>query len=128
MRRADVGTRRRPADPIDEPMQEDPVIAWLVPVALFWILAALYLGGAAIRIEGGGGPQHLGGLLLLFVAYLVTYGVLRAVLSGLAGAIVGGILIPAILASILLPFLAKLTFKVFGVAISPAHRGPEAAA
>ena len=105
------------------------MIVWLVPVALFWTLAALYLGGAAIRIEGGGGVQQMGGLVLLFVSYLVVYGILHAILGGIAGPMIGGVVIPVVIVSILLPFLAKLTFKLFGVTISPAaHDGGEAAA
>jgi hypothetical protein len=107
--------------------QEVSVVAWLVPVALFWTLSALYLGGAAIRIEGGGGAQHMGGLLVLFVAYLVVYGILRLVLSGLAGAVIGGIVVPAVLTSMALPFLAKLTFRLFGVSIGAMHGGAPAA-
>ena len=44
------------------------MLAWLVPIAVFWSLAALYVGGAAINIEGGGGGRQTSGLLLLFAA------------------------------------------------------------
>ena len=63
------------------------------PIALFWTLAAMYLGGAAIHIDGGGGGRQIGGLLLHFVAYLVVYAILRAVLSGLLGPAFGGVVV-----------------------------------
>ena len=98
------------------------MVAWLVPVALFWALSALYLGGAAIRFEGADGPRQLIGLLLHFVAYLVIYGVLRAVLGGMLGPVFGGIVFPIIIASVLLPAAGKLAFRLVGVSIvSDAH-------
>lgn len=107
--------------------QEDSVVAWLVPVALFWTLSAMYLGGASLRIEGGGAFQHLGGLLVTFAAYLVVYGILRAILSGVAGSVVGGVVFPIIVTSIALPFLTNLAFRLFGVSITAVSRGHEAA-
>jgi len=99
------------------------LVPWLIPIALFWTLAALYLGGAAIHIEGGAGARQLGGLLLNFVAYLGVYALLRAVLIGPVGAIVGGIVVPIVVTSSLLPLLAKLAFRVVGVRITPAEGG-----
>ena len=49
------------------------MVAWLVPISVFWSLAALYVGGAAINIEGGGGGRQTLGLLLLFASYLGVY-------------------------------------------------------
>ena len=97
------------------------MVPWLIPIALFWTLAALYLGGADIHIEGGGGGRQVGGLLLHFGAYLGIYALLRAVLSGVGGPILGGIVVPIVLTSILLPILAKLAFRVMGVRITSAE-------
>ena len=58
---------------------------WLVPVALFWTLAAMYLGGAEIRFEGRDGPLQLAGLALHFAAFLGAWAVLRMVLTTAAG-------------------------------------------
>ncbi len=97
------------------------MLAWLVPVALFWTLAALYLGGFSIDIEESSGVKHMGGLVLSFVLYLAVYGVLHAVLGGSLSeiwAVVGA----ALVASALLPLLSTVAFRVFGVRIRSAAR------
>ena len=96
------------------------MLVWLVPVALFWGLAAIYLGGAPIHIRGGGGWRQIGGLLLSFAAYLGVYAGLRTLTLGALGAILGGIVAPLILTSMLLPLLIKLTFRLVGVRITRA--------
>jgi hypothetical protein len=102
------------------------MLPWLIPVAFFWTLAAMYLGGAAIDFHGGGAVRHLGALILHFAGYLVLYGVLRLVLGGL-GPVLGGVVFPFVIASILLPFVGKLAFRIFGVRItSSSHAGGEA--
>ena len=93
------------------------MIPWLVPISIFWTLVAVYLGGSPLRFEGGGGLMQTIGLLLHFVAYLVVYAVLRIVLMGVAGPIFGGIVFPALVASILIPILGKLVFRLVGVRI-----------
>ena len=93
------------------------MVAWLVPISIFWTFAAVYLGGSPLRFEGGGGLTQTVGLLLHFVAYLVVYAVLRIALMGVAGPIFGGIVFPALVASILLPILGKLVFRLVGVRI-----------
>ena len=93
------------------------MIPWLVPVSLFWTFTAVYLGGSPVHIEGGGGVRQTLGLLLHFVAYLIAYAVVRTVFMGILGAIVGGIVIPLIVASILIPVLGKLAFRLVGVRI-----------
>ena len=99
------------------------MLPWLIPVALFWTLAALYLGGASITIEGGGGRRQLSGLFLLFATFLVLYGVLRMILGGIIGPTLGGVVIPVVIASVMIPILAKLTFKVVGVSITRVSPG-----
>ena len=94
------------------------MLPWLIPVALFWTLAALYLGGASISFEGGGGGRQLSGLFLLFAIFLVLYGVLRMILGRFLGPAMGGVVIPVLMVSVTLPFLAKLAFKVAGVNIT----------
>lgn len=95
------------------------MVAWLVPIALFWPLAAMYLGGAAITIEGGGGVRQMGGLFLHFATYLLVYALLRAGLSALIGPVLGGIVVPIVVASALVPLLGRLSFRALGVRISP---------
>lgn len=95
------------------------MVAWLVPISVFWPLAALYLGGAPITIEGGGGVRQIGGLFLHFAAYLLAYGLLRAGFSVLIGPVLGGVIIPIVVASALIPLLGRLSFRAVGVRITP---------
>ena len=97
------------------------MLVWLVPVALFWGLAAIYLGGAPIHIRGGGGWRQIGGLLLGFAAYLGVYAALRILTLGVFGPILGGVVVPLIVTSMFLPFLVKLTFRLVGVHITRAE-------
>ena len=94
------------------------MLAWLVPIAVFWSLAALYVGGAAINIEGGGGGRQTSGLLLLFASYLGVYTVAGMALTGIAGTAFGGIVFPVLIASISIPLLTRVTFKLVGVSVS----------
>ena len=96
------------------------MLAWLVPIAVLWSLAALYVGGAAINIEGGGGGRQTSGLLLLFASYLGVYTVAGMALTGIAGAAFGGIVFPVLIASISIPLLTRVTFKLVGVSVSRA--------
>ena len=96
------------------------MLAWLVPIAVFWSLAALYLGGAAINIEGGGGGRQTLGLLLLFASYLGVYTICGLALTSVAGAAFGGIVFPVLIASISIPLLTRVMFKLVGVSVSRA--------
>ena len=96
------------------------MVGWLVPIPLFWILAALYLGGAEINIEGGNAKREVTGLLLHFASFLVVWAVARMVFAGLTGPILS-VVFAALLAAIMLPLLAKLTFRVVGVRITSAE-------
>jgi hypothetical protein len=94
------------------------VVEWLVPAALFWSLAALYLGGGHVNIQGGS-FQQLVGLLDTFVLYLIVWAVVRALVRGAVG-VVPSVLIATAVASLLLPLLAKFGFRVLGVRLSKA--------
>ena len=96
------------------------MVSWLVPISVFWIVAALYLGGAAIRIEGGGGPRQLSGLALLFVLFMVVGVVGRVLLTDIVGAGFA-VVFATLLGVILVPALAKLAFRVVGVRITSAE-------
>ena len=103
------------------------MIVWLAAMALFPILAALYLGGAAINIEGGGGGRQIAGLLLHYAAFMGAYAVLRLVLPVLRLVLqtfegpVLSVAFGMVGAAILLPLLARLTFRVVGVRITSAE-------
>lgn len=93
------------------------MVEWLVPVSLFWALSALYLGGGHVRIEGGALRQFIG-LLDTFVLYLVVWWVVRMLARG-AG-VIPSILIATAIASLLLPVLSKVGFRIMGVRLSKA--------
>ncbi len=92
---------------------------WLVPLALFWPLTALYLGGAPIRIDGGGGVRQLAGLLLHFALFLGAWLGVRTVLSAVASGALLTVVVPALVVVILLPLLARVAFRAVGVRIRP---------
>lgn len=100
------------------------MIGWLVPVSLFWILAALYLGGAEIRFEGRSGARQLVGLALHFAGFLGVWAVLRTLLAPVAGPVMA-VVLASVGAAILLPFVGRLAFRVIGVRIVPAPTGPQ---
>lgn len=107
------------------------LVEWLTPTAAFWPLAAMYLGGTAIRIEGGGGPRQLGGLVVSFALYLGIFGVVRALVGGALGTVLTVVAGVAV-ASLLLPLACRLGFLVLGVRLRKGegthHEGHEAAA
>ena len=90
---------------------------WLIPLALFWPLAALYLGGTAIRIEGGGGVRQIAGLLLHFALFLGVWLGTRTLMTSLASGVVLTLVVPALLVVLLLPVLARVAFRIVGVRI-----------
>ena len=89
---------------------------WLVPICLFWTLAALYIGGWPIEVVGGGGVKHVIGLIDTFVLYIVAFAILRAVLGGFGG-LFGSVIIPTAVASLALPVLAWAGYLIVGVRI-----------
>ena len=96
------------------------MIVWLPAVSLFWILAATYLGGAAINIEGGRGGRQFGGLLLCYAGFLGTFAVLRLILLTVLGPVLS-VALGVLGAAILLPVVARLTFRLVGVRITSAE-------
>ena len=104
------------------------MIVWLPAMALFPILAALYLGGAAIKFEGGGAGRQIAGLLLHYAAFMGAFAVLRQVIltfmgpfpaSGPdTGATAISVALAMVGAAILLPLLGRLMFRVVGVRIT----------
>ena len=98
------------------------MIVWLPAMALFPILAALYLGGAAIHIEGGGGGRQIAGLLLHYAAFMGAFAAVRLVILSFLGPVLS-VALAMVGAAILLPLLARLMFRVVGVRITSAEGG-----
>ncbi|NIP57400.1 MAG: hypothetical protein GWM92_04435 [Gemmatimonadetes bacterium] len=95
------------------------LVEWLAPVAAFWTLAAIYLGATPIRIEGGGGLRQIGGLLVTFALFLGVFAAARAILSGTLGVTLT-VIVGTAAASLLLPILCRVGFRVLGVRIAGA--------
>ena len=93
------------------------MLPWLIAISLFWPLAALYLGGAAIHFEGGGGLRQAGGLLVSFTLFMVAWVLLRMAAEGPLGTILG-LIAATLVACFLIPFLCKLCFRALGVRIA----------
>ena len=95
------------------------MVEWLAPISLYWTMAALYLGGFPLNVEGGGGGRHTFGVVLTFVLYLVVWFASRAALRGAVG-VVPAVIFACLIATLLLPLLARVGFRVLGVRLTTA--------
>ena len=91
---------------------------WLVPVVLFWMVAALYFGGLTVEVRGGSGFGQFVGLLLTFGLFLVVWGVLHR----LVGAdTLKGVVVASLAAVLALPIEARVGFRLMGARIQRGH-------
>jgi hypothetical protein len=88
------------------------MLEWLIPVSLFWILAAVFLGALPVNLVGGSGLQQILGLLLLYVLYLAVWGVLHRLLGD---GVPVRVIVPTVVATLLFPLLAKVAFAIVRV-------------
>jgi len=96
---------------------------WLLPIGLFWVVAAVQFGGL-IDAESGSGLQQFVGLILTLVVFLaLTYG-LRLALGGLGT--LGNLVFPTALSLLVLGWLARITFRLVGVKIVSSRFGADA--
>jgi hypothetical protein len=93
------------------------MVEWLVPFSLFWTMAALYLGGFPIHIAGSSGLKQFLGLLLTFALYVVVWWAVR---TGLSSALppIFAVIVAALVATVLLPVLSCVAFRVLGIRIT----------
>lgn len=91
------------------------MVEWLAPVSLFWLLASIYFGGTNIEIRGGG-PRQLVAVFVTFALYLVVWALIRMGARGLGA--IPSVVVATIAASILIPVLARVGFRVMGVRLS----------
>ena len=96
------------------------MLMWLIPVGLFWTMAALYLGGMAVDVEGGSGFRQVLGLVLTFVVFVGVWGVLHTALRGL-GPVLFGMVVPTLLTILALPLVARIGFRIVGVRVHRAE-------
>jgi hypothetical protein len=92
----------------------------ILPVSLFWILAAMFLGGWAIDVRGGSGITQVLGLLISFVLFVAVWRGLHSAFLGF-GEVLGGIVITSFLAAALLPAVSWVGYKLVGITIQKSH-------
>jgi hypothetical protein len=96
------------------------MLTWLIPISLFWIPVAVYLGGLSVSIEGGNGVREVLGLLVSFVLFLLLWGLMRWLLGQAAEGFIAQILLPTVVALAALPLLIRAAFRIFGVRVGRA--------
>ena len=99
----------------------DAWLVWVLPIGLFWPIAALYLGGL-LELSGGKPLRELLGLIVGFaLSLLVWWGLSKAL--GAIGPVLGAILLPTGLMLIGLPLILTLGFRLVGLRLvrSTAH-------
>jgi hypothetical protein len=97
--------------------------AWLIPVSLFWSVAAVWVGGI-LEVKGGNGVRQILGLLVSYPLYLGLWWVVSTSLRGFAGALMGGVILPAVITSLTMPLVLGIGYRVLGMRLTrqqPAH-------
>ena len=92
----------------------------LLPVMMFWILVAIYLGGWAVDMRGGSGVTQVLGLIISFALFYAVWRGLHTAFNGL-GEVLGGIVITSFLTAALLPAISWVGYKLVGVTIEKGH-------
>lgn len=93
------------------------MIEYLVPIGMFWIAAALYLGGMKVEFEGGSGPREVLGLVVMFVLFMAAWWVLELVLSAALPDLLA-LVVATLVTVAALPIWSWLGFRVLGVKVS----------
>ena len=96
---------------------------WLVPVCLFPILMAIYLGALRVDLSGGNGLRQVLGVIDSYVLFLVVWVALRWAL-GLVGGFFWHFVVATVLTVLLLPLIVRAGCFVMGVRvqrIEPGH-------
>src|SRR5437660_3324707 len=65
----------------------------VLPISLFWILAAVYLGGWAVELHGGKGLTQVLGLLLSFILWIVAWRLLHGLFMGSGEGLGGSVMV-----------------------------------
>lgn len=95
------------------------MLEWLIPISVFWLAAALYLGGMDVEVEGGSGFQQLLGLLVTFALFLAVWAGLRIPLGGFIG-VLGRVVLPTLISVSILPLISRVAFRLVGVRVHAA--------
>jgi hypothetical protein len=101
------------------------IVEWLVPLTLFWVAAAIYLGALSVSVVGGSGLQQVLSLVATLVLYVVLWVVLRWGLGAVGAGALLQLLVPTVLVLAGFPLIARAGFRVLGVRLerggAPAH-------
>jgi len=92
---------------------------WLIPIGVFWVIAAVQFGGL-LDAENGSGLQQALGLLVTFAIYLGLALALRLALGGPFG-VFGSVIFPTALPLLALGWLGRLGFRLVGVRLVSAR-------
>ena len=92
------------------------MLEWLVPICLFWILIAIYLGAWPVQFQGGSGLRQVIGLVNAFVLFLVVWALLRTALGG-SGSILARLILPTTLTVLALPLITWIAFRILGIRV-----------
>ncbi len=98
------------------------LLTTVLPISLFPVLAAVFLGGWNVDLQGGNGPRQVLGLLIAGVVWVVLWHLLHSLFLGL-GPVLGGIVIATFVAVLLLPAACWLAYKLVGVSVTKVHAG-----
>lgn len=90
-------------------------LIWVLPIGLFWPVAALYLGGMR-ELQGGGPARQLIGLLVSLVAFLLLWWVLGRLLVPV-GPVLGRVVLPTLLSVIATPVLVVGGYRLVGIKV-----------
>ena len=91
------------------------MVDWLAAVAIFWVGAAIHLGGMYDVEHGASAGKQTIGLVVLLGLYLATFYLIRLVTVPMDIGIFGDILIPSAIPAMLLGRGAMLVFKLLGM-------------
>ncbi len=89
------------------------MVEWLIPISVYWVMAAVFFGGM-YDADNGSGVQQMLGLLLTFAVFLLSFWVLRLALGGFMGPL-GRIILPTVIPAMLTGRLGQIVFKLVGV-------------
>ena len=98
----------------------DAWLVWILPIGLFWPIAALHLGGL-LELTGDVKPlKELIGLVVGFVlALAIWWGLTKALAP--VGPVLGAILLPTGVMLAALPFILKIGFRLVGLRLVRSH-------
>jgi hypothetical protein len=99
----------------------DAWLVWVLPISLFWPIAALYLGGM-FEVKGASPLRELIGLAVSFVLALAVWWGLTKALAPI-GPVMGAIVLPTGLMLAALPVILMIGYRLVALRLvrSTAH-------